>query len=286
MHPRNRHQGRYDFKELTASLPELARFVVRKFGKETIDFTDPDAVKALNRALLLSEYGIKYWDIPENFLCPPIPGRADYIHTISDLIGGKPDPSIHVLDIGVGANCIYPLLGHAEYKWKFVGTDVEEEAVKSARNIVFRNSLSQEIEVRLQPDKDKFFHGIIKTGERFALTLCNPPFHASAREAQSGTERKWKNLGIRTTTLNFGGKSSELWFPGGEKAFVTAMIRESMDFPGQCRWFTTLVSKDENLKEFERFLKTVHAKETRILKMEQGQKKSRVLAWTFGNLRE
>lgn len=87
LHPRNPHQGRYDFPALTACLPELAAFVtITPRGEESIDFADPAAVKALNRALLAHFYGVRHWDIPPGYLCPPIPGRADYVHTAADLL--------------------------------------------------------------------------------------------------------------------------------------------------------------------------------------------------------
>ncbi len=280
MHPRNRHQGRYDLQSLIKTSPDLGKHVfVNEHGTETLDFADAEAVKSLNRALLKSSYGIEFWDIPEKFLCPPIPGRADYIHTISDLVGGKADPKIRVLDIGTGANVIYPLLGHAEYKWNFVGSDVDSEAVKNAELIISKNKLESFIEIR--KSSGKIFEGIILSGDQFDLTMCNPPFHASAEEASAGTERKWKNLGKKGKGLNFGGKSNELWTQGGEKVFLTNMIKESALFKTQVRWFTTLVSKDENLKALENSLQNVAAKDVRILRMEQGQKKSRVLAWTY-----
>lgn len=280
MHPRNRFKDRYDLPALTKALPELGKFVAtNKYGSETIDFSNPEAVKALNKALLKYSYGINYWDIPEQFLCPPIPGRADYIHAIADLIGQKTGHQIKVLDIGTGANCIYPLIGHAEYNWSFVGSDIDEAAVKNARKIVSENKIS-EIEIRHQKNK-KIFSGIILEDESFTLSMCNPPFHASAEEASAGTERKWKNLGKKTNALNFGGKSNELWTQGGEKTFVTDMIKESALFKNQCRWFTTLVSKEINLPLYEKTLKSLMPLDVRILPMEQGQKKSRVLAWTF-----
>lgn len=279
MHPRNRHQDRYDLPALMKALPELGKFVAtNKFGAETIDFTNPQAVKALNKAILKLDYGISFWDIPDQFLCPPIPGRADYIHTLADLVGKGP---ARVLDIGVGANCIYPLIGHAEYQWSFVGSDIDEGALKNARKIIAENKIP-DIEIRQQKEK-KFFTGIILPGESFTLSLCNPPFHGSLAEAREGSERKWKNLGQKKkgSDLNFGGKGNELWTPGGEKAFVTEMIRESALFKSQCRWFTTLVSKETNLPLYEKVLKSLMPLEVRILPMEQGQKKSRVLAWSF-----
>jgi 23S rRNA (adenine1618-N6)-methyltransferase len=80
LHPRNRHQGRYDFPALIKTTPELAKFVITNpYGKESIDFASPDAVRVFNRALLKAFYGIEHWDIPADYLCPPVPGRADYI---------------------------------------------------------------------------------------------------------------------------------------------------------------------------------------------------------------
>ena len=135
LHPRNRHRARYDFPQLVHSYAELAAFVQRnKFGDESIDFANPAAVKALNRALLLHFYGITNWDIPAGYLCPPIPGRADYLHYLADLLadgnGGvvPRGPAVRVLDVGMGANCIYPIIGHQEYGWQFVGTEIDPVA--------------------------------------------------------------------------------------------------------------------------------------------------------------
>ena len=87
LHPRSKHRNRYDFEKLIEGFPELEPFVKpNKFGDESIDFSDPKAVVTLNKALLKHHYGIENWLIPEGYLCPPIPGRADYIHHIADLL--------------------------------------------------------------------------------------------------------------------------------------------------------------------------------------------------------
>lgn len=282
MHPRNRHLGSYDFNLLVKVLPELASYVIKRFERDTIEFSDPMSVMTLNKALLKAYYNVNYWSIPEKFLCPPIPGRADYIHTIADLLGGKPDSDVRVMDIGTGANVIYPLLGHAEYKWKFVGTEVNKEAVANAHKIIKENKLENAVEIRHQT-VNKIFEGMIKDSEKFHLTMCNPPFHASADEAIAGSERKWKNLKFEKngTQRNFGGSSDELWCQGGEREFISQMIRESQDIGQKVRWFTTLVSKDSNLKPLEKKIEQLSASELRVLEMTQGQKKSRVLAWSF-----
>ncbi len=289
LHPRNRHRERYDFAQLSRSCPELAPFVaVNIHGDPSIDFADPEAVKALNRALLAHFYGVRGWDIPPGYLCPPIPGRADYLHHLADLLatcnGGqipRGEP-IHILDIGVGANGIYPLIGHREYGWRFLGSDIDGAALASAgRTLEANPGLAEAIHLRLQANPSHIFQGLLEKGETFDACLCNPPFHSSLREAGEGTERKWRNLGKSVSRRNFGGQGRELWCPGGEGAFLGRMIQESARIPTQCFWFTTLVSKSSSLPGLRAALKQARVVDCRTLEMAQGQKKSRILAWTF-----
>jgi len=147
--------------------------------------------------LLKCYYNIDYWDIPQLYLCPPVPGRADYIHYIADLLSNRNNgilpggDTIKCLDIGVGANCVYPIIGINEYGWSFTGTDIDPLAIESARKIIELNpSLKGKVELRQQNDSKNIFQGIIKKEEHFDVTICNPPFHASLAEAQSGSLRK------------------------------------------------------------------------------------------------
>jgi 23S rRNA (adenine1618-N6)-methyltransferase len=293
LHPRNLHRGSYDFSQLVASSPALAEFVsVNEHGNTSINFVDPAAVKALNQAILRHDYGINEWNIPAQYLCPPIPGRADYLHYLADLLGesnGGNIPrgnSVRVLDIGVGANCIYPLIGHVIYGWQFVGTEVDAVALENARHILDANHFNEAIELRLQPSATAIFSDVTYADEYFDLTLCNPPFHASLAEARQSSQLKWKNLGKESNkhkkpVLNFGGQSQELCCEGGEKTFVTRMIEESLSGRNNCLWFTSLISKSASLPHVYRALKYIGATENRTIEMSQGQKKSRFLAWTF-----
>lgn len=301
LHPRNKHRGRYDFEQLIQASVGLAQFVkLNKFGDNSIDFSNPQAVKALNQALLKQFYNIDIWDIPKHSLCPPIPGRADYLHYVADLLstanaGAIPlGKAVRVLDIGIGANLIYPLIGHHEYDWYFVGADIDANALKNAKKNIDANALSNSIELRLQSTPASIFKGVIKQGEHYDLTICNPPFHASLAEAQAGTERKWRGLGKsvskrrandKSAVLNFGGQTNELYCEGGEETFVTAMINESQQFATQCLWFTTLISKATTLPSIYRALKKANASEVKTIEMSQGQKQSRLVAWTFINVR-
>ncbi|MES2555152.1 MAG: 23S rRNA (adenine(1618)-N(6))-methyltransferase RlmF [Bacteroidota bacterium] len=296
LHTRNKHRERYDFEALTESSPELKKYVKENdFGNSTIDFSDPEAVKMLNKALLQHFYGITDWTIPADYLCPPIPGRADYIHNIAGLLAdtrtGKSEgevptgKKIKCLDIGVGANAVYPIIGRAEYEWSFIGSDVDPVAVESVNRLVKANAvLKGKVEVRLQANVNNVFEGIIQPEDQIDLTICNPPFHASQEAAAAGTLRKLSNLKqekATTPVLNFGGQPNELWCEGGEAGFVDRMIRESKQFATNCFWFSTLISKESNLKNAGRALRSVEVQEVKILPMAQGNKTSRILAWTF-----
>lgn len=292
LHQRNIHRSGYDFTTLKKVCPELESHIfTNAYQTETIDFSNQLSVKLLNKALLQAYYDVANWDIPDGRLCPPVPGRADYVHHIADLLASKNDGIIPVgdtvcgLDIGVGANCIYPLIGSAAYNWSFVASDTDKKALQNCVEIIEGNPhLQEKISLQLQPEPRFIFKNIIESTDKFSFTICNPPFHASAEEAAKGNMRKTGNLQnakAKNTLLNFGGQHSELWCEGGEIAFITQMIFESVKYPMQCFWFTTLVSKQDNLKSIYRTLQKVEAVEIRTIEMAQGQKNSRFVAWTF-----
>lgn len=292
LHPRNKHINGYDFASLIETNPKLKNHVfTNKYGNETIDFANPEAVKALNKTLLLHFYDVTFWDIPKTNLCPPIPGRADYVHYIADLLATSNNNKIpkgnHIkgLDIGIGANCIYPIIGNKEYQWKFIGTETDVPSLKACAKIIENNEqLNKDISIRIQQNKRNILKNCILENERFDFTICNPPFHSSREEATKGSHRKLRNLGKANEgkpILNFSGQNNELWTEGGELTFITNLIYESAHFKKQCMWFTSLVSKKENLKPFYNHLKKVGAVEVKTIDMEQGNKISRFIAWSF-----
>lgn len=296
LHPRNLHRQRYDLKLLSKSYPPLSEHIyVNKYEDSTIDFFDQKAVRALNQALLKHYYGIGNYDIPSKYLFPPIPGRADYIHYIADFLVANEgldlsdksgyQKKIKCLDIGTGANCIYPILGSSIYNWSFVGSDIDATAIASAKSIIESNNISKKsIELRHQTNPNSIFKGIIKPSENFTITICNPPFHSSAAEAHKAGLRKVRNLkqkNLKKLSLNFSGTTNELWCEGGEKRFITDMIKESKEFAGSCSYFTCLVSKEATLPAIYKTFKQVKAKSFKNIEMGQGNKTSRIVAWRF-----
>lgn len=291
LHARNLHRNSYDFDELISCVPELKHYVfVNAYHTKTINFSIPKAVKLLNKALLLYYYEVQDWDIPETHLCPPIPGRVDYIHYVADLLAEQQGeiprgPFVKGLDIGVGANLIYPLLAHRSYGWNMLGTDINQGSLENAQIILDHNpDLSTYIQLKFQSNSDHLFKNVISHEDRFMFTMCNPPFHDSEESAIKGNLRKTKHLKkskVQKPLFNFGGQQSELWCEGGELAFITKMIHESVEYSSQILWFTCLVSKKDHLPSLLSFVKKVKAVEVKTIDMAQGQKVSRILAWTF-----
>ncbi len=297
LHFRNKNREQYNFDRLVISNPELKKHIITtKFGSKSVDFSNPTVVKVLNTSLLNYYYGIKNWMFPEENLCPPIPGRADYIHHVADLLaeynlGTVPRGNkISCLDIGVGASCIYPIIGAVEYGWQFIGSDIDAKSIASAQNIISSNpSINNKVKCILQKNTNDVFNGIIGQEDLFDLVVCNPPFHASIEEAQKESKRKIKNLTgekLKTPKLNFAGISSELVCEGGEFIFIQKMIKESKVFSKKCAWFTTLLSKHSNLNGIQNSLKKAKARQIKIIPMGTSNKSTRIIGWTFLSKKE
>jgi len=285
LHPINKHNKGYNFAELCEAFPPLKAFVfVNAYGTETIDFANQKAVKSLNTALLFKDYKVKFWEFPDDNLCPPIPGRVDYIHYLADLLtaSGICENS-KVLDIGTGANCIYPLLGNAVYGWQFTGTDIDSKSLEYAQTIVKNNGLDQSIKLLKQSHSTQVLKGILHEDDKFSAAMCNPPFYGSQEEAMMANTRKLTGLGNENDSYlrNFGGKQQELWYKGGEKAFLHTYLYESSMFKTQCFWYSTLVSKKENVEGMVDSLNKLKATDIKIIPMHQGNKITRIVAWSF-----
>lgn len=279
LHPNNKFNTSYDFDDLIIKNPALKEFVAEnKYGSITIDFSNPIAVKELNKALLFTFEKIALWNFPDKNLCPPIPGRLDYIHHLADLLSTEED--VKILDIGTGATCIYPLLGVAAYNWNFVAVDIDLDSLDTAQDIIDDNNLDAHIKLRQQLDENQILKGILEDDDSFSAVMCNPPFYKSAEEAQGANKRKNKNLG-NSAVRNFSGNNNELWYVGGEKAFLHNYLYESSLYKDKSTWFTSLVSKKENVESMEKSSKKLGATAFKVIPMSQGNKVTRIVCWKY-----
>ena len=287
LHPKNKHDEGYDFSTLCNTYPPLKEFVfINDYNTETIDFSNSAAVKKLNRALLIVHYKLSFWEFPDTNLCPPIPGRVDYIHHVADLLKESNISTVKALDIGTGASCIYPILGNAEYGWQFVATDIDKKSLDCVKQILIQNKLEDKIKLRFQKDKTQIFKDILGDDDKFSCTICNPPFYNSIAEAEQENARKNKGLNKSSTQRNFAGIETELSYKGGEKAFLHTYLYESSQFKKHCFWYTTLVSKKENVQSMYTSLEKLGATAIKNIPMHQGNKITRIVAWTFLSKKE
>jgi 23S rRNA (adenine1618-N6)-methyltransferase len=279
LHPKNKFNKGYNFDELIEVNPILKEYVSKnKFDVITIDFSDPKAVKELNKGLLFCYDTISVWEFPDENLCPPIPGRLDYVHHLADLLSSE--ENIKILDVGTGATCIYPLLGVAEYNWNFIATDIDLDSLDTAQDNIDDNKLESKIELRQQFDENNILKGILEENDSFSATMCNPPFYKSAEEAQGANRRKTRNLG-NNAVRNFSGNNNELWYVGGEKAFLHNYLYESSLFKQKSKWFTSLVSKKENVETLEKSSKKLGATQFKVIPLSQGNKVTRIVCWSY-----
>lgn len=303
VHKRNQHKGKYHFPTLVKAVPELKpKLTKNPQGEQTIDFSDPQSVILLNKALLKSVYDINEWSIPKSYLCPPIPSRADYIHRLAEILesdGWNASKEIRGIDIGAGANAVYPLIGASFYHWHFIATDINKPSIDNIHLILKQNNQLQSLITPVLQSEPKFmFRGVVDESGKYHFSLCNPPFHSSTQEAAQGTTRKVNNLTKnksygksyetsankgKPAPLNFGGQHNELWCPGGEFGFVSRMVRESVHYSDQILWFTCLISKKDNVRPLRKLIEKQGAEELRIIEMKHGNKVSRFIAWTFQN---
>ena len=283
-------------------------------SRPTIKFADPNAVRALNTALLVADYDIasNYADIlPTDALIPPVPGRADYVHYVADLLcaesGKIPEgPSVRGLDIGTGASVIYPLIATSAYGWSMIASEINHISVQSAGRIIQGNELENLIDLRRQESQKNIFDGIWEPNEEIDFIMCNPPFFPSLEAFQAENARKIKGLArggmnkkksrkeaieakksefqSSSSSNNFGGTDSELWCKGGEVSFVRQMVDESKmkSYRRKFLWCTSLVSRATNADQIEKYLrKTAQPKDIRRISFGAGKKSASILAWTF-----
>lgn len=279
MHPKNLHSSGYDLSKLALGYPLLLPYILKKNSVEDrIDFSDYNAVRTLNEALLATHYEISSSKIPSDFLIPPVPSRVDYIHHLEDL---EQNSKVRVLDIGTGASLIYPLLGSAIYNWDCTAVEVNAVAIASARAQLEANpQFKKNITIVVQPDRGSIFKNVIHSNDYYHYTLCNPPFYSSEEEARKANAQKNRNLGISKHHRNFKGISNELWCNGGEALFIKRMIKESVLFKSQVQWFTCLVSQSEHIPKIYKQLAKIKAIH-KTIPMTHGNKKTRFIAWQF-----
>ncbi|KAE8145564.1 DUF890 domain protein [Aspergillus avenaceus] len=283
----NIYKNDVDFATLALHSPEFARYLK---PNNQLDFTDPDAVRQLTKSLLQKDFDLNV-DIPDNRLCPPVPNRLNYILWIQGLLDTTgdeyrddydPDRNVVGLDIGTGCCSIYPLLGCAmRPQWNFVATDIDDNNVQTSQEAVSANKLQSRIRVVQTKSSDNLF-SIEKLGVNgLDFTMCNPPFYTSREEMVSSAEAKERPPFSACT-----GAEVEMVTDGGEIAFVSRMIEESLQLREKVLWYTSMLGKLSSVSVLiEKLIK--HGNHNyAVTEFVQGSKTRRwAIAWSWGDLR-
>lgn len=289
MGARGTNAPRYDFEALARADEAFAAVVTRrtcaKTGKTTygVDFTDWTSTKALTGAILRVEHGVAGWDVPRGHLVPTATNRTRYLEWLeklyrlsspSEACGDENAGVARVLDVGTGASVIYPLLGASTFGWRFVGTDVTDEALESARENLRKNPhLEPLIEIRDARDedgsRDRILRGVVEEGERFTFCMCNPPFFESMEDA-----------GLNPNTA-CGGTEIEMVCPGGEEAFVKRMFADSLEMKESIHWFTTMCGKKSTMTKMRSLFHATRVPAVRTTELVHGKTSRWCIAWSF-----
>ena len=111
----------FDFHKLACLEPQLRPYVFVLNHRTVCNFKDQKSLVAVTKAILKHYFHIQ-WDCPPLNLCPRVPSRLNYLLWIYLKLSHITIST--VLDVGTGATLIYPLLGHALFKWHFIATEL------------------------------------------------------------------------------------------------------------------------------------------------------------------
>ncbi|XP_067866637.1 RNA N6-adenosine-methyltransferase mettl16 [Heterodontus francisci] len=282
MHPRNRYKDQPpDFTYLASKYTEFQQHIHTSLtGKVSLNFKDPEAVRALTCTLLKEDFGLTI-DIPLERLIPTVPLRLNYIHWVEDLIGSGPDKTklIRGIDIGTGASCIYPLLGATMNGWFFLATEVDDMCFNYAKKNVEQNHLSDLIKVVKVPQKTLLMDALKEESEIvYDFCMCNPPFFANQLEAKGVNSRNPSRP--PPSSVNTGG-ITEIMAEGGELEFVKRIIHDSLQLKKRLRWYSCMLGKKCSLAPLKEELRQQEVPKVTHTEFCQGRTMRWALAWSF-----
>jgi 23S rRNA (adenine1618-N6)-methyltransferase len=227
-----------DFLILIKEFPELKKYIIKydeKIEEFSFDWSNNDLSLLMTKSILNYYFNIKYYDIPKGFLIPPVPSRLNYLNLINELIKDIEKENIIGVDIGTGANIIYPILGNSVCDWKFICSEINNESYNNAKLILQKNNLEENINLIKQENKNNIFVSIINQENKYTFSMCNPPYYDYEQEIKIEDKK-------RDTEYNF----DEVYYEKGELGFFERYFEESICYKKNIFLFTILIGKKSN----------------------------------------
>lgn len=113
------------------------------------------------------------------------------------------------------------------------------------------------------------------------FTVCNPPFYSSSADLMASASAKSHPPYSACT-----GAAVEMVTPGGEVAFVTRMIKDSLVLKTKCQWYTSMLGKLSSVQSLLQVLQESQVKNWAVKEFIHGSKTRRwAIAWSFHKAR-
>ena len=271
-----------DFLTLTKEFPELKKYILKQNEDNEeefqFDWSNNELSLLMDKSILNYYFNIKYYYIPKGFLIPPIPSRINYINLINSIIA-KLIKDIDIkniigIDIGTGANIIYPILGYSIYKWKFICTEINKEAYNNAKLILQKNNLENNINIIKQNNKDNIFISILNRENKYIFSMCNPPYYNYENEIKLEDKK-------RDNEYNF----DEIYYKNGEYGFFQRYFEESICYKNNVFLYTILIGKKINAENIYDKLSSYNdiIKIYNMQKILTGNNVRYIIYWSFFN---
>ena len=271
-----------DFLTLIKEFPELKKYILKQNedneAEFQFDWSNNELSLLMDKSILNYYFNIKYYDIPKGFLIPPIPSRINYINLINSiitkLIKDIDIKNIIGIDIGTGANIIYPILGYSIYKWKFICTEINKEAYNNAKLILQKNNLENNINIIKQNNKDNIFISILNRENKYIFSMCNPPYYNYENEIKLEDKK-------RDNEYNF----DEIYYKNGEYGFFQRYFEESICYKNNVFLYTILIGKKINAENIYDKLSSYNdiIKIYNMQKILTGNNVRYIIYWSFFN---
>lgn len=271
-----------DFLTLIKEFPELKKYILKQNEDNEeefqFDWSNNELSLLMDKSILNYYFNIKYYDIPKGFLIPPIPSRINYINLINSiitkLIKDIDIKNIIGIDIGTGANIIYPILGYSIYKWKFICTEINKEAYNNAKLILQKNNLENNINIIKQNNKDNIFISILNRENKYIFSMCNPPYYNYENEIKLEDKK-------RDNEYNF----DEIYYKNGEYGFFQRYFEESICYKNNVFLYTILIGKKINAENIYDKLSSYNdiIKIYNMQKILTGNNVRYIIYWSFFN---